>query len=82
MKANGPLFVGPIKVWAEGAATCSTRRSRTPKTNRDPHPVAAHKARVAQLAAAVDKTRVEVVLAGFRLKVKEARPPRPPSCST
>jgi len=73
VKTHGPLFVGPIKGWAEGRGDLLDPSKPDAEDNRDPHPVAVLKARVAQLAAAVDKTRVEVVLAGFRLKVKEAK---------
>ncbi|QJW96947.1 hypothetical protein [Frigoriglobus tundricola] len=73
VKTAGPLFVGPIKAWAEGRGDRLDPSKPDGEDNRDPHPVAVLKARVAQLAAAVDKTRVEVVLAGFRLKVKEAK---------
>jgi tetratricopeptide (TPR) repeat protein len=59
VKKSGPVFTAEMKAWAEGGGGDAE---------------AVHKSRVAQLAAVVDKTRVEVVLAGFRLKVKESKP--------
>jgi tetratricopeptide (TPR) repeat protein len=59
VKTSGPVFTAEMKAWAEGGGGDAE---------------AVQKSKVAQLAAAVDKTRVEVVLAGFRLKVKDSKP--------
>lgn len=58
VEKNGPLFTPEMKKWSEGIGE-----------DRD----TVQKARIAQLAGVVDKTRVDVVLAAFRLKVKQSK---------
>jgi hypothetical protein len=55
---NGALFTPEMKAWAEGAGGDAE---------------AVQKSRIAQLAGVVDRTRVDVILAGFRLKVKQGQ---------
>lgn len=54
---NGPLFTAEMKKWSEGGDEDDS----------------VHKAKIAQLAGVVDKTRIDVILADFRLKVKQAK---------
>jgi hypothetical protein len=74
VKTQGAVMTPQMKVWAMGRGELIDPAKPDTEDNRDKPAVAAHKARVAQLAGAVDKTRVEVILAGFRLKVKESKP--------
>jgi len=54
---KGPLFTAEMKKWSEGGDEDDS----------------VHKAKIAQLAGTVDKTRIDVILAEFRLKVKQAK---------
>ena len=73
VQAGGPLYAGPIKGWADGKGDLLDPAKPDGDDNRDPQSVAVQKQRVATLAAVVDKSRVEVILTGFRLKVKQAK---------
>ncbi|MCS6866379.1 MAG: hypothetical protein RMJ56_12515 [Gemmataceae bacterium] len=55
---NGALYTAEMKQWSQGVGG-------------DEDDI--QKARIAQLAATVDKTRVDVILAAFRLKVRQAQ---------
>ncbi|WP_246522824.1 hypothetical protein [Gemmata palustris] len=59
VQAGGPLFTGEMKTWAAGAG--------------NPEPEAKSKARSAQLAANIDKNRVDVILAAFRVQVRQGK---------
>lgn len=57
--ANGPLMTAEVRGWAGlGAAESAEDRQ---------------KARVAQLAAGIDRSRVDVILAGFRTQVRQGK---------
>jgi hypothetical protein len=58
VQKSGPLFTPEMKAWSVGAGD-----------DKD----TVQKARIAELAGKVDKTRVDVILADFRLKVKQAK---------
>ncbi len=55
---NGAVYTAEMKQWSQGVGG-------------DDEDI--QKARIAQLAATVDKTRVDVILAAFRLKVRQAK---------
>ena len=55
---NGRLFTPEMKKWSERIGGNAEE---------------VHQARIANLAGTVDKTRVDVILAAFRLKVKQAK---------
>ncbi|HEY1186058.1 MAG TPA: hypothetical protein VGE74_00315, partial [Gemmata sp.] len=57
--ANGPLMTAELRAWAGlGASESADDRQ---------------KARIAQLAALIDKSRVDVVLSGFRTQVRQGK---------
>jgi hypothetical protein len=58
VRAGGAAFTPELKEWAKGGGGDAD---------------AAQKARVAQIATAVDRTRVDVILAAFRLQVKQGK---------
>jgi hypothetical protein len=58
VRKNGPLFTPEMKAWSAGAGD-----------DKD----TVQKARIAELAGKVDKARVDVILADFRLKVKQSK---------
>lgn len=59
VQANGPLMTKELIEWSGGAG------SEDPEVKQ--------KARIAQLAAGVDKNRVDVILAGFRVQVRQGK---------
>ncbi len=61
VQTAGPLFTEEMKSWAAGASS--------------PEPEARSKARIAQLAANIDKNRVDVILAAFRVQVRRGKAP-------
>lgn len=73
VQAGGPLFAGTVKGWADGKGDLIDPAKPDSEENRDPQSVAVQKQRVATLAAAADKSRVEVILTGFRLRVKQSK---------
>jgi hypothetical protein len=66
VKAGGPALTPEIKGWAGAGGD-----GDNPEAVKE----AAHKARIADLAGKVDKTRVDVILAGFRARVKQGKAP-------
>ena len=73
VQASGPLFAGPVKGWADGKGDLLDAAKPDGEDNRDPPSVAYQKQRVATRAASVDKSRVDVILTGFRLKVRQSK---------
>ena len=73
VQTGGPLFAGTVKGWADGKGDLIDPAKPDGEENRDPQSVAVQKQRVATLAAAADKSRVEVILTGFRLRVKQSK---------
>lgn len=59
IKTSGAILTPEMKKWAEGVSS--------------DEPDAVQKARIAELAGKVDKTRVDVVLTAFRVKVKQGK---------
>jgi hypothetical protein len=62
IKKSGALVTGQLKAWASGQGDAN-----------DDEATAAYKARIAGLASGIDKSRREIVLAGFKLRLAQGK---------